>query len=318
MGSASQELVYSAAAGLCVFGVALYFGSVYRDYALERLARGGETGEAGSFTFRVLKPFARFFGHLISSAAVRMRVRLGGRAPLPADAPADHFTRMRLALQRLLVAAGSPEGLTADEMLGLGCFSAVAWTCLGALMWALTGASFPVLVGLVIGVLQPVVWLRRRLARRRREIRKLLPYSLDLLTLSVEAGLDFTSALGRLVPKLAGSALAAELGEMLRAIRLGKPRSEALREMADRVAMGEVASFAVSLIQADELGSDLGPVLRIQAEQMRSDRANRAEKKAMEAPVKILFPLIVFIFPTVFLIIFSGIGIEYLKRLFFA
>ena len=143
-----------------------------------------------------------------------------------------------------------------------------------------------------------------------------MPYALDLLTLSVEAGLDFTSALARIVPKLEGTALAQEFGELLRAIRLGKTRSEALRDMADRMGMAEVTSFTSSLVQADELGADLGPVLRVLAEQMRNDRANRAEKKAMEAPVKILFPLIAFIFPTVFIIIFAPMGINYLSKLF--
>ena len=87
--------------------------------------------------------------------------------------------------------------------------------------------------------------------------------------------------------------------------RLGKSRGEALRDMAERVNMAEMGTFCSSLIQADELGADLGPVLRVLADQMRNDRSNRAEKKAMEAPVKILFPLIAFIFPTVFIIIFA-------------
>ena len=147
-------------------------------------------------------------------------------------------------------------------------------------------------------------------------MRRLMPYTLDLLTLSVEAGLDFTAALARIVPKLEGTALSEEFGELLRAIRLGRARSEALRDMADRVSMAELTSFTSSLVQADELGADLGPVLRVLADQMRNDRSNRAEKKAMEAPVKILFPLIAFIFPTVFIIIFAPIGIEYLSKLF--
>jgi tight adherence protein C len=143
----------------------------------------------------------------------------------------------------------------------------------------------------------------------------MLPYALDLLTLSVEAGLDFTAALARLVPKLRGTALAAEFGAMLRDIQLGKPRTEALRDMADRISMNEVNSFAAALIQADELGASIGVVLRVQADQMRNDRSNRAEKKAMEAPVKILFPLIACIFPTVFLIIFAPILIKYLPKI---
>ncbi len=212
--------------------------------------------------------------------------------------------------------AGSPEGLTADEFLGLCWLSLLVWTGLGLLALAGTGWSFPLFAAIVVGLAHPHLWLRRTVSRRREQIRKLLPFALDLLTLSVEAGLDFTAALARLTPKLEGSALAEEFGELLRQVRLGKSRSEALRDMSDRVNMAEVTSFASSLIQAEELGADLGPVLRVQSDQMRQERSNRAEKKAMEAPVKILFPLIAFIFPTVFIILFSPIGIKYLRHLF--
>lgn len=307
----AQELVYTVAAGLCVFGLAMYLGSLYNEYLDERLATGVERGrEAQSFLFRTLKPIARFFGHVISSALTRLQARAGD------SGLAVHLMNLRLGLQRTLISAGAPEGLTADEMLGLIVFSIIVWSGLGVLGWCVIGSSFVILVGASIGLLQPLLWLKGRVERRRMLIRRLLPYSLDLLTLSVEAGLDFTAALARLAPKLGSNPLAYELGDMLRAIRLGRSRSEALREMADRVGMSEVTSFAASLIQADELGADLGPVLRVLAEQMRNDRSSRAEKKAMEAPVKILFPLIVFIFPTVFLIIFGGIGMEYLSRLF--
>jgi len=311
MNSDPQIIIYSLAAGLSVFSLSLYFYSVYSDYITERLSARLQA-EAGveSFAFRLLKPFARFFGHLLSAAIARMQQRWGSSSFF------RHLTNLRVRLQRSLVAAGKPEGLSADDFLGLVCFSTLAWTFVGLVLSVMTGWSVPVPIAFVIGVAHPFHWLKRNLTRRQNEIRKLLPYSLDLLTLSVEAGLDFTSALSRMVPKLQGTALAAEFGELLRAIRLGKSRSEALREVADRVGMGEVNSFAGSLVQADELGADLGPVLRVLADQMRNDRSNRAEKKAMEAPVKILFPLIAFIFPTVFIIIFAPLGITYLRHLF--
>ncbi len=311
MGHVSQVAVYSLAAGLSVFGLSLYFYSIYSEYLADRLRAVTEAGgEATSLLFRVLKPFARFFGHLVSSMLPRLERRHGGKG-LP-----RYLVNLRVRLQRTLISAGSPEGLTADEMLGLSCFSVLAWTGVGLIIWYALGWSFPILVTFVIGLVHPFLWLRGKLAARKGQIRRLLPYASDLLTLSVEAGLDFAAALARMVPKFQDTPLAAEFGEMLRAIRLGKSRSEALREMADRVGMGEVNSFASSLIQADELGADLGPVLRMLAEQMRNDRANRAEKKAMEAPVKILFPLIAFIFPTVFIIIFAPIAIGYLRHLF--
>jgi len=306
-----QAMVYSLAIGTCVFAIGLYLSSIYSDYVV---SRGRDTVGAGKRAilpaFPGLAPFARFFGHIIGSGIARLQRRFGERSA------ARHLVGARVRLQRVLIAAGSPWGLTADEMLGLACLSVIAWTLVGLVIWGMLGWGFPVLVLFLVGLAHPFLWLNKKLSRRRSEIRRLLPYALDLLTLSVEAGLDFTSALGRIVPKLEGTALADEFGELLRAIRLGRTRSDALRGMADRVGMPEVASFAGSLVQADELGADLGPVLRVLADQMRSDRANRAEKKAMEAPVKILFPLIAFIFPTVFIILFASLGISYLSKLF--
>lgn len=305
-----EVLLYAVAGGLSVFTLCLYLCSLYSDYRAHRAGRDLEEEDGATGLFRTIKPLARFFGHLISSVLNRIQQRFGEGGII------RYTTNLRIKLQRLLASAGNPEGLTADEMLGVSFLSVLAWTGLGMGLWALSGMSFPILVGFVIGCVHPFMWLRKRMTVRRNEIRRLLPYALDLLTLSVEAGLDFTAALDRMIPKLDNSALADEFGETLRKIRLGRPRSEALREMADRVNMPEVTAFCSSLLQADELGADLGPVLRVLSDQTREQRANRAEKKAMEAPVKILFPLIAFIFPTVFIILFAPIGIGYLNELF--
>jgi tight adherence protein C len=315
MGEVSEITLYTLAAGGSVFCFVLCLLSFYADYIEERrlrrpLAEAEQAQKRVSPLFVLLLPLARFFGHLIASYIARLERQLGPKSALPI-----YMTKIRLRLQKSLLSAGSPEGLTADEMLGLILLSIVAWTVFGVIVAVLLGTSFVVLVAMVWGVAQPLLWLKGKIARRTNEIRKLLPYALDLLTLSVEAGLDFAAALDRMVPKLAGTALAEEFGEMLRALRLGKSRPEALRDMAARVNVSEVTSFCSSLVQAVELGADLGPVLRILADQMRNDRSNRAEKKAMEAPVKILFPLIAFIFPTVFLLLFGSIGIKYIARL---
>lgn len=307
----SSATLYSVAAGLSVFSLVLYFYSTYREYLAEHVAAAAEIGgEATSFAFRILKPFARFFGRVLSAVFVQMEKSVVG------GGIASYLLSFRLKLQRWLVSAGRPEGLTADEYLGLACFSVLVWGGIGLAAWLASGWGFFILAGFVVGIAHPATWLRRKLYRRQNEIRKLLPYALDLLTLSVEAGLDFTSALARLVPKMKGAALAEEFHELLRVIRLGRSRRDALRDMSERLNMPEVTSFTSSLVQADELGASIGNVLRVQCDQMRSDRANRAEKKAMEAPVKILFPLIAFIFPTVFIILFAPIGIGYLAKLF--
>jgi hypothetical protein len=167
---------------------------------------------------------------------------------------------------------------------------------------------------LLIGFLEPWIWLRDRERARKRAIRRDLPYALDLLTLSVEAGLDFTAALARIVRRRPGRALSDELAETLRQIQMGVPRAEALRDLHDRVRMDELFSVTSALIQADELGASLGPILRIQAETFRIRRAQAAEKQAMEAPVKLLFPLICFFFPATFIVLFGPIIIGLFLR----
>ena len=165
----------------------------------------------------------------------------------------------------------------------------------------------------LLGLFFPLFWLRDKLKTRKLAITKALPYALDLLTLGVESGMDFTAALARIIQKLGDQPLSYEFAELLRQIRMGRSRADALRDLADRVDVHELTSVVSSLIQADELGASLGPVLRIQAEQLRVRRSQRAEKLASEAPVKMLFPLVCFIFPTIFIMIFGTLFLNYLR-----
>jgi tight adherence protein C len=159
----------------------------------------------------------------------------------------------------------------------------------------------------VFGAFFPYVWLSDQIKKRQSKISRALPYNIDLLTLSVEAGLDFQAALGTVVDKGMPGPLIEELNMVLSEIRLGKTRAESLRNFADRVQIVEVGAFVSNLVQADKMGTSLGKVLRIQSTQMRIARTHRAEKLANEAPVKMLLPLIGCIFPTVFLVLFGPI-----------
>ena len=134
-----------------------------------------------------------------------------------------------------------------------------------------------------------------------------LPFVLDLLTLSVEAGMDFMSALQRNVERARISPLNEELIRVIREIQLGKTRRQALRDMRQRVNMPDLGSVVSALAQADELGVSIGAILRIQSDQIRLRRFERAEKLANEAPVRLLFPLLFFIFPSVFLVLLGPI-----------
>jgi tight adherence protein C len=196
--------------------------------------------------------------------------------------------------------------LVALELIGAGVFfvlGACASFCLDASRLLAPAAA-------LFGASYPLLWLRDRIKARTSAIARALPYDLDLLTLSVEAGLDFAAALEKVVVKGRPGPLADELAITVRELRLGTRREEALRNLATRVAMPALTSFAQVLIQADRMGTPLGKVLRVLATQLRVERTQRAEKLASEAPVKLLLPLIGCIFPTIFLMLFGPIGWE--------
>lgn len=161
----------------------------------------------------------------------------------------------------------------------------------------------------------PEMWLTRAIAKRHLSIQRSLPFVLDLLTLSVEAGMDFISALQRNCKSRRMDPLNEELLRMTKEIQVGLPRREALAEMAERVRQADLKSVAFALIQADELGVSVGTILRIQSEQMRSKRFDRAERLAAQAPVKMLGPLMLFIFPAVFIILLGPILMQAMKGL---
>ncbi|CAM5400808.1 MAG TPA: type II secretion system F family protein [Thauera sp.] len=196
----------------------------------------------------------------------------------------------------------------------------------GRVIWGLLCAGFggwlaggfalapqwPALAGLALGAFLPLAWLRDRIQRRRRQTFKGLPFMLDLITLCVESGLNLNSAIAQAVAKGPAGPLRDEFARLLRDVRAGKARSEALRELASRLDLPAVSNFVTTLIQAEATGMSLGPILRAQAEQRRTERFAQAEKLAMQAPVKLLFPLLFFIFPCVFAILMFPIVMKFI------
>ena len=155
-----------------------------------------------------------------------------------------------------------------------------------------------------LGFFVPVTWLNDRIAVKTRRVLRDLPFYLDVLTLALESGLNLTSAMRQAVDKGPSGPLKVEFVKVMRDLRAGRSRAEALRMMADRLALPQVSSLVSALLTAERQGASLGVVLRAQAEQRRHERFMRAERLAMEAPVKMLFPLVLFIFPCTFLILF--------------
>ena len=261
-----------------------------------------------SVGFRVLIALARPLGVFLRYYTLRSRQKFqntGHRSML---------LSLHDKAQRSLTAAGNPHGINADEYLGLLLLCGLIGLGIGGMGTATTGWTLLLAIGILCGSLWPMAWLHAQVARRKTRVFRALPFALDLLTLSVEAGLDFTSALGRIVTKVGETPLGQEFGELLRQIQMGQPRADALRQLSRRVDLEEMSNVTGALIQADELGASIGPILRIQAEQMRVRREQIAEKRAMEAPVKILLPLILFIFPTVFLIILGPVALKLLSE----
>jgi tight adherence protein C len=211
------------------------------------------------------------------------------------------LTQLRLAG---LDYALSPEQFMAARIVCMVVTTGFLWFVLSAFPMRMTFSWWAAVVGLCIFAYYfPAIWLRDQVQLRRRDTLKTLPFFLDIITLCVEGGLNLTGALQQAVAKGPAGPLRDEFERVLRDMRAGKARADALRTFADRMNEPVIANFVSAVIQAESMGSNLGPVLRAQSEQRRTERFARAEKLAMEAPVKMLFPLIGFIFPCTFMVL---------------
>jgi len=171
-----------------------------------------------------------------------------------------------------------------------------------------------VLLAASLGAFWPLAWIREQRAKRLRRISRSLPFYLDIVTLSVESGTNLTGALSHAVAKGPAGPLQAELERVLSDVRAGRTRAEALRALAERIDLPAIASWVAALVSAERQGSSLGPILRAQAEQRRQERFQLAEKLAMRAPVKMLFPLLVFIFPCTFVLLLFPVAVRLLEE----
>ena len=203
--------------------------------------------------------------------------------------------------------AGYPGGLRGADWVGVKMLSLIGFAVLGFVLGLLLTQQIAlaflfVVVGAAVGYIAPEFWLGKRIKKRSWAMVLQLPDALDLLTISVEAGLGFDAALAKVVEKMEGP-LVDEFRQALAEVRMGRPRRDALRDVATRAEAQPVSNFVGAIVQAEQLGVPIAKVLQIQSNQLRIERRQRAEEAAAKAPVKMLFPMVGCIFPTIFIVI---------------
>lgn len=227
--------------------------------------------------------------------------------------PAD----MRRRIARKLVLAGSPGDWDAEKVAALKIFGTIGAGFLGLALAILAGLS-PTLklaaagFGAAFGYLLPGAGLGQRAIERQESIRRALPDTIDLLTISVEAGLGFDAALSQVIRNVPGP-LSQEIGRMLQEMRIGVSRADAFRHLSDRTDVDALNAFVLAMIQADRFGVSIANVLRAQAKEMRAKRRQFAEERAQRLPINLLFPLIFCILPAMFVVILGPGVIRFLE-----
>ena len=255
----------------------------------------GGSGQEAVFNEELEKPFAE-------------RVIMPGIRAISKIVQDKTSSDYMATLQKQLASAGYPGDLRPQEFLTiqivvLGSSLALAAFFSSSLLKA-KGSDMIVhlAAGAIFGFLMPRMFLSRRIQERQKAIQLGLADLLDLLTVSVEAGLGFDAGIAKCIEKLEG-ALSDEFRTILREIRVGKARKQALRDAADRMQVHDIDVFFSALIQAEQLGVSLAKILRVQSDQLRLKRRQRAEEKAQKAPIKMMFPMVLFIFPTIFIVL---------------
>jgi tight adherence protein C len=247
------------------------------------------------FAERILYPIAKKFGEF----AVRFT---------PQNALQSSEKKLELA--------GNPGHLDPTTFLALRFIMMIVFGGLMVLVFSVSNISWSIGMRLLIGILVtmlgfflPELWLSSTISRRQKEIRLAMPDALDLLTICVEAGLGFDAAMAKVAEKWE-SALSLAFARVIREVQLGKLRREALRDMSERIGIGEMTSFVAAVIQSEQLGVSMAKVLRIQADQMRIKRRQMAEEEAHKAPIKMLIPMVALIFPSLMIVLMTPAAIK--------
>jgi tight adherence protein C len=283
---------------ILALGILLVFIGIAQSTQVDPVqARLTQLGTMQARNLEELELQAPFFERTVRPLARR----LAGIAERFTSATQAGRTEKRLAM------AGHPGNMRTSDFLGLKvviaiALAAVAFLFLGILSGNLLGGVVLAVVAAAIGYMAPEFWLGRRIRQRQKLILLAIPDALDLLTISVRAGLGFDAALAKVTEKMNGP-LPDEFRRALAEIRVGKTRREALRDIVGRTDVPALTNFIGAVIQAEQLGVSISKVLQVQSEQLRIERRQRAEELAAQAPIKMLFPLVGCIFPSLFIVI---------------
>lgn len=218
--------------------------------------------------------------------------------------------------ERKIMRSGVGYLLNAEQFIALRIVSAIIAPLMALFVMVCLKSFEPIWIVVmpVLGFFFPDIWLNDTRKRRNAAVIRTLPVYLDFITMCVEAGLNLQGALGQAMEKAPSGPLRNEFSIVLRDLRSGLARADSLRRMAERLDIPEITSFVSSIIQAEKMGASLAAVLRVQSDQRRNERFQRAEKLAMEAPIKLVGPLILFIFPVTFIVLGFPIVMKFLGQ----
>jgi tight adherence protein C len=298
-------VVLGIAVALVVAGLnAARAGGVEEDPLMARLAEATQRGDVVSsleqiemqqpFSQRVLLPVLRALGEL-STRFTPQKVLEDTTKKLELAGNPGRVDAATFLASRFIVAA-----VFGGLLLLIG---------LAARNWPFAQTFIVTVIFTAIGFFFPQLWLQSRIGARQKDIRKAMPDALDLLTICVEAGLGFDAAMSKVAEKWENQ-LSVALLRAIREIQLGKPRRDALKDMSDRIGLSEMTSFVAAVIQSEILGVSLAKVLRIQSDQMRVKRRQRAEETAHQAPIKMIIPMALLTFPSIFIILLVPAGMQ--------
>jgi len=252
-------------------------------------------------------------GKKTQNGLVRMTRPFFSQYIVPSIKGKARFEKMRTNYRRKLISAGLKDQLTADEFIAFKILLIVVFPLFAGMANAVgdAGISKELIIALpLVGFFYPDFWVSGLIKERHKSVIKTLPFVVDLLALSTEAGLDFIGALQKVVDKAVPGPLIDELEQALKEIKVGSSRAEALRELSYRINLQEVNSFIAVLVSADQMGASIGKVLRQQSDQIRALRFTRAEKAGAVAAQKLMFPTFAFILPAILIMMLGPYLLE--------